>query len=117
METSLWFRFVLCVLGVWRVTHLLVAEDGPWDLIVRLRRALGETTLGRLIDCFYCLSLWISVPFAFLVGGGARVADWLIVWLALSGGACLLHRMDREPLVFESLDNPRVPTGAEGEKR
>jgi hypothetical protein len=71
---------------------------------------------GKLMDCFYCLSLWISVPFAFFAAGGTAVLNWLIMWLALSGAACLLHRADPVPVVFEPLDHPPVPAGAEGEK-
>ncbi len=42
-------RFYVVVLGmlaVWRITHLLNAEDGPWKLLVRFRRALGNGFWG-----------------------------------------------------------------------
>jgi hypothetical protein len=32
-------------LVVWRITHLLQAEDGPWNLVVRLRRVAGSTVI------------------------------------------------------------------------
>lgn len=38
-------RFYWLVIGsvaVWRITYLLQAEDGPWDVVVRLRRSLGS---------------------------------------------------------------------------
>lgn len=81
---------VLGVLAVWRVTHLLNGEDGPGDILVKLRRLGGDGFWGRLLDCFYCLSLWVAAPAAVLLAG-----DWLergFLWLALSGGACLLER-------------------------
>lgn len=84
------FRFVLAVLATWRLTHLFVAEDGPADVIVRLRRLLGDSTAGRAMDCFHCLSMWFAAPLAFTVG---RSRDTVLVWLALSGGACLLERI------------------------
>jgi len=90
-EFGPWSRFALSVLAVWRVTHLLAREDGPWDVIYRLRRRLGEKTLGRLMDCFYCLSLWVALPFAFFVAGAGL--DRAVIWLALSGAACLLERL------------------------
>src|SRR5437016_2834288 len=34
------FRFLLAALAVWRVTHMLVREDGPWEILVRFRRGL-----------------------------------------------------------------------------
>ena len=84
------YYLTIGILGVWRITHLLQAEDGPGDLVVRLRRALGIGFWGRLLDCFYCLSLWIAAPFAWLLGPDLR--HCLLLWLALSGGAILLER-------------------------
>ena len=102
MKTNEWFRFVVAALAVWRLSHLLAAEDGPWDVIVRLRRGLGTTNWGKLMDCFYCLSIWISVPFAFFVANGTL--DRFVVWLALSGAASLANKFSQEPVIFEPLD-------------
>ncbi len=98
-ETAWWMRFVLAVLATWRVTHLLASEDGPADLIVRCRQWLGAGFLGRLMDCFQCLSLWIAAPIAFYAGG--RPVDLLLIWLAVSGAACLLERAGAEPIVIQ----------------
>lgn len=84
------YELTLAALCVWRITHLLQAEDGPWDLVVRLRRTVGEGFFGRLLDCFYCLSLWISLPFAW--GFGASWRERLLLWPALSAVAILLER-------------------------
>jgi hypothetical protein len=99
IDPGAWFRFLICGLAIWRLTHLLAAEDGPWDLILRLRRALGTGFLGRMMDCFNCLSLWISLPFALWVVSGA--VERLIAWLALSGAACLAERLGDKPIVFD----------------
>jgi hypothetical protein len=82
---------VLGVLCVWRMTHLLQAEDGPWNVVVRLRRSVGNGFWGSLLDCFYCLSLWIAVPVALTAGQGWR--ERLLLWPALSGAAILLERV------------------------
>jgi hypothetical protein len=84
-------RFVLAILATWRVTHLLANEDGPADIVFRLRRRLGEGMIGGLMDCFNCLSLWIAAPLALFVS--AAPLTWAVSWLALSGGACLLERL------------------------
>jgi len=89
------YRLVLGILCVWRVTHLLQAEDGPWDLVVRLRKAAGTGFWGKLLDCFYCLSLWIAVPFAIGFGSGWR--NKLLLWPALSAGAILAERLTGVP--------------------
>ena len=84
------YRLALGVLCVWRVTHLLQAEDGPWDVIVRARRAVGAGFLGRLTDCFYCLSLWVAAPLAFCLG--STPGEKALLWPALSAAAILLER-------------------------
>lgn len=89
------YWLLLGVLCVWRVTHLLNAEDGPWDLLVRLRRRAGNGPWGRLLDCFYCLSLWIALPLAVLLGQGWK--ERMLLWPALSGAAILLERATTRP--------------------
>jgi hypothetical protein len=88
---------LLVLLAVWRITHLLWGEDGPGDIFVRLRKFAGKSFFGHLLDCFYCLSLWIALPFAWFMGTG-----WLqrvVYWFAFSGGAILLDRFtaDKSP--------------------
>lgn len=85
------YRLVIGVLVVWRITHLLVAEDGPWDIVILLRRQAGAGFWGKLLDCFNCLSLWVAAPLALLLGGGW--AGRLLLWPALSSGAILLERL------------------------
>lgn len=98
MAEDTWIRFALAVLATWRVTHLLAYEDGPADLIARVRMRVGEGFLGRLLDCFKCLSLWVAAPLAFFVAW--QPVAFVIAWLALSGGAILLQRLDREPVII-----------------
>jgi hypothetical protein len=86
-----YFRLLLGVLCVWRLTHLLNVEDGPWRMFSHLRRAAGGGFLGQLVTCFYCLSLWVAVPFTSLLT--SRWKDWLLVLPALSAGAILLERL------------------------
>ena len=90
------FGFVLATLAVWRVTHLLVEEDGPGRVFARLRAAVTPDGFwASLLGCFYCLSLWVALPFAWGLSD-----DWgqrIIVWLALSGAACLLERLGHKP--------------------
>jgi hypothetical protein len=84
------YRFILGLLVVWRITHLLQAEDGPWDVLVRLRKITGDGFWGKLLDCFYCLSLWVAVPLAFLLG--KSWSERILLWPALSAGASLLEQ-------------------------
>jgi uncharacterized membrane protein len=102
-------RFALAALATWRVTHLLAEEDGPADAVFRLRKSLGSSLLGELMDCFGCLSIWVAMPASRYVVRSRR--DVVPVVLALSGAACLLERAHRrEPVVepvVESIEGGR----------
>ena len=86
-----WFHAVLGALATWRLAHLLAHEDGPWDAVLRLRIAAGQGMWGQMLDCFYCLSLWVAAPVALAVARDPL--EWLLAWLGLSGAACLLERL------------------------
>jgi hypothetical protein len=86
----------IAILATWRLTHFFWGEDGPWDVCVRLRRRAGNGFFGKLLDCFYCLSLWIAAPIAWWAA--ARGPERILVWLALSGGAILLERLTASTL-------------------
>lgn len=79
------------ILGVWRITHLLHAENGPWNTVERFRSLIGSNFWSALFGCFYCLSLWVAAPFAVFLAGGAK--QRLLLWPALSGGAILIERL------------------------
>ncbi len=81
----------LGVLSVWRVTHLLQAEDGPWDLVASLRKMAGRRFFGKLLDCFYCLSIWISLPLAYALGENLK--EQFLLWPSLSAGAIFFERI------------------------
>ena len=118
------YWFTLGVLGVWRVTHLLNAEDGPANLLVRFRSWVGAGFGGKLLDCFYCLSVWIAVPFVFAIGEGWK--ERILVWPALSAGAILLERLftgAAQAAYHEDEENPNVllreskePVSADGSR-
>src|SRR4029078_4029773 len=99
---ALYYTLTLTIFAVWRLTHMLNAEDGPSHLLSRFRAALGAGVSGELVDCFYCLSLWVAVPFALLLGN-----DWgekLLLWPAISGAAILLERATSRELPMYTED-------------
>lgn len=117
-----YYWLLLGVLAVWRLTHLLQAEDGPADLVVKLRHKAGLGIWARMLDCFHCLSLWIALPLAWLLGG--PLGERGLLWLALSAGAILLERLTEQrapppsPLYFEDQEENdvllRKPPGTGG---
>ena len=54
-------------LGAWRLSAMLVYEDGPWDLFARLRLRAGlragapvEGLLPGILNCIWCSSVWVA---------------------------------------------------------
>jgi hypothetical protein len=90
-EADLPTRFGLAALATWRLAHLVAEEDGPGNSIARLRARAGTAWAGELMDCFYCLSLWVAAPISCAVA--MRKRDLPSTWLGLAGAACLLERM------------------------
>jgi hypothetical protein len=94
--------WVEIVLAVFRVVYFLRYEDGPGEVMRRLRGMLGvrevlddsqqvyevgTTFISRLLLCPLCLSVWVSaVVFGVWWVGGEMV----IHLLAVMGGAALL---------------------------
>lgn len=81
---------ILSVVAVWRLTHLIGKEDGPFNIMFLLRKKAGSSFFGKLMDCFYCLSIWIALPFALWLG--LTWIEKILVWLALSGAAAFLEQ-------------------------
>jgi hypothetical protein len=96
---------LVSILAVWRATHFLHAEDGPWKLAVKLRNTLREARFGGPFECFYCLSLWVSAPVSALLANGW--SDGMLLWLGLSGGAIVIERvLPAEARYFEDAEAP-----------
>jgi len=105
------YALIVGILGIWRITHLLNAEDGPGKIFVRLRRLAAFGFWGELLDCFYCLSVWIALPFAWWLGHGWQ--QQLLLWPALSGSAILLDRITGGPTLHSP--DARMPVSEAAE--
>lgn len=89
MSDAYWLA--LGILAAWRLTHLIQAEDVPWDIVVRARRTVSHRIQGRLMDCFHCVSVWVAAPLALAIGDSWP--ERALLWPALSGGAILAQRL------------------------
>jgi hypothetical protein len=83
--------FVIAAFAVWRLTHLLHAEDGPWRLAARARAALGDGAASHIVGCFYCLSVWVALLVAPWLSG--QPLDLLVATAGLSGAAIVIERI------------------------
>jgi uncharacterized membrane protein len=90
-------KYLIIVVVVWRLTHLITAEDGPFDLIIRLRKLLGNSFFGKLMDCFYCLSIWIGLFCAWYAGDG--IMEIIILTLYYSGASLILEKLTNKNFV------------------
>ena len=89
-----WLTFTITLLAVWRITHLFQAEDGPFDLVYKIRKLAGDGFIGKMMDCFYCLSVWVALAPGLYFGVGA--VQKIMLWLAFSGGAILLEKFSNK---------------------
>ena len=96
-------EFLIGTLAAWRIAALLTREDGPFGVFARLRARAGSGEVGRGLQCLYCTSVWSAAPLAgFVAPWSARSP---VIWLALSGGACLLERATQRGLEVAPLDD------------
>lgn len=84
------FTFIVASLAVWRLSYMIVKENGPLMIFARLRAYLGQTQkrsggLFDMVSCVYCTSFWISLVAALWVAGD--VFHWIGYTLAFSGAA------------------------------
>ena len=84
------YWLILGVLAVWRISYLLASESGPWGAIELFRHQLGNGFWRELLSCLYCVSVWVALPFAFLLGESWK--QRLMLWPALSAGAIIVER-------------------------
>lgn len=81
----------LTALAVWRLCILLIADDGPYDIINKFRVWVRKRKLDRLIpiECMYCASVWFALPFAIYLQ--KSLFEFIVIWFALSAGAILIN--------------------------
>ena len=91
---------LLQALAVWRLTSLLVYEEGPFEMFVKLRD-LNERIKGPL-NCFWCASMWVAAVVALVYT--VTWKDRTILWLALSALACFFDEV-RMVLVNLGIDD------------
>lgn len=72
-------EWILMMLAAWRLSSLLVNEDGPFDIFSRIRYLAGvrwipikqengtisqmrvaETTFAKGVTCVWCVSMWMA---------------------------------------------------------
>lgn len=96
--------FLILMLATWRLTSLIVKEDGPWNMLARMRSLIGVrfnersqpygiNIIAEAATCLWCASIWVGV--AFSLGYLTFPKPTLLVGfpLALSAAALVLQRL------------------------
>ena len=76
---------ILCILATYRLTVLLVTDNGPWDIFYKIRFMMAGWT--RILSCPHCVGVWMAVV-SYLLGTYCHVA---LIILAIAGGQSFLE--------------------------
>lgn len=82
--------FLILILATWRLSSLLVNEEGPFGVFLKLRLLIASFT--DLLTCVWCCSVWIGLAFTLLYCYQPLIAFWVALPLAISTGAIALER-------------------------
>lgn len=87
-------EFIIIALAVWRISRIIALENGPFNFMDTIRRKLGankgETWIQQGIVCVGCISFWVGMAAAVMVGGPWQ--DVILRGLAFSAVAVILMR-------------------------
>lgn len=95
---------LLATLAVYRVSHMLAQETGPFALCYRFRSWVGDKAVVpglpmqkqphawiiEGVTCPLCISFWLALPAALFVT--VDWWTWSLVWLGIAGGVLVLHK-------------------------
>lgn len=71
-------------LALARLVNLIVNEEGPLEIFSRLRLLVRDTKLEELVNCPWCLGIWLAPIVYFL-------PHWICYILAIAELGCLIH--------------------------
>lgn len=91
-KTMTSLTFVLLCLAVWRITHMIVREEGPFSIFQKMREPFaGQSTwIGRGLHCMFCVSYWLSAIAAVFA---QNIRDGVLYWHAVAGGVFVLYKV------------------------
>lgn len=96
--------YLVLALATWRISSLLVNEDGPAQMFTRLRalvgvRYNGETfqreasnIVAEAFTCIWCMSVWVGLALTVAYWFLPATTVWLCLPLAFSAVAILIDK-------------------------
>lgn len=96
-------EFLILMLATFRITSLLVDEDGPLSLFSRFRQLVGvrvdkngetygKNVIATGLTCLWCTSVWVGIAWAIAYFFSPNGTILIAMPLALSSGAILVSR-------------------------
>lgn len=95
------FTILPCALATYRVTRLVMLEDGPFDLILKLRGIAdpdAATWLGKGLRCPWCISFWVGPAVVY----AATYTTGLILVSGLAASALSSLGMTYGPAIYDT---------------
>lgn len=73
---EIFLQLLIYGLACYRITQMLVNENGPFDIFIRLRSWLVRNAhrniifdmFAKLFSCKYCMGIWVAFLLVFLPG-------------------------------------------------
>lgn len=97
---------IIVGLTVWRISSLLVREDGPYDVLAKVRhtagvrydeysRAIGQNVIAKALTCVWCISIWVAGGAALFISD--NVVNFLVNTLSMSAIAIIVNSFVDNP--------------------
>lgn len=95
---------IVAALATWRISHMLLYENGPFRMLRRLRVMLGvvyydehddavATAKYEITTCIWCLSVWVGACVGVLWLLVPVWAFWIVLPYALSACAVMISQV------------------------
>lgn len=94
-------HYLILALATWRLSNLLVNEDGPGDMFAHLRNLAGvqdnadvqPNAVAGAFVCIWCMSVWVGVLFGVMWQAWPGAIMWLALPLALSAAVIAMDKV------------------------
>lgn len=94
-------HYLILALATWRLSNLLVNEDGPADMFLYLRSFVGvrefadeqPNAVAGAFTCIWCMSVWVGALFGMGWLTWGEPVMWLALPLALSAVAIVMDKV------------------------
>lgn len=99
-------ELIVLALATWRVSSLLVREQGPFFIFQRLRGLTGithdpfgglvkipDTFFAGILSCVWCASIWVGAGWVLAWYFLPKITVLVATIFALSSGAIVLDRL------------------------